>query len=395
MRKFDDLSNRQFGKLFVICRAANRVSSNGTITVMYKCKCECGKIIVTRATGLKSGKTRSCGCARNESLIGVNLEDLSNQRFGRWTVLYRAESLVEPSGRKATMWHCRCDCGVEKDIRAHSLKSGSTLSCGCLKSDRLSSNRDLSDQVFGRWYVEYQSDYAYKYNRRIPMWHCRCSCGTERDVSEQSLVTHKSISCGCYRKEQHKLSASFEDLTGCKFGYWTVLRRVDDKFYPGGGRAIMWECECVCHKKHIVAGCMLKAGISKSCGCVSQPYMEHYVQQYLDDNGFVYESQKMYDDLLGVGGGKLSYDFLVYDNDRPCLFIECQGEQHYKPIKLFGGDEKFAVQQRHDELKRQYANTLGIPLLEIKYTYNTSAKVIDYLNEHFSVFNLCSSTDEV
>jgi hypothetical protein len=382
MRKFEDLSDKTFGKLHVLHRTDNQITSSGRINVMYKCQCECGNITVVRASSLKNGGVKSCGCSRKESLKGVNLEDLSNQRFGRWTVLYRTDSVIEPSGKKATMWHCRCDCGTEKDLRAHSLKSGTTLSCGCLKSERLSVDRDLSDQTFGRWYVEYRVDGVYKYNRRVKMWHCKCECGTVRDVSEQALLSGKSVSCGCYRKERQAKAATYEDLTGRVFGYWTVLRRVDDRFYPGGGRAMMWECECICHQKHIVAGNMLKSGISKSCGCKAQPYMESYVRQYLDDKGIMHEVQKTYDDLLGVGNGKLSYDFLIYKDDKPYMFIECQGEQHYRPVKWFGGEARFDIQKKHDKLKKDYAVSLNIPLLEIKYTYDTQDKITKYLDSH-------------
>ena len=31
-------------------------------------------------------------------------------------------------------WHCICDCGNEVDVLAHRLKSGTTQSCGCIKS---------------------------------------------------------------------------------------------------------------------------------------------------------------------------------------------------------------------------------------------------------------------
>lgn len=54
------------------------------------------------------------------------LIDLTGQHFGRLTVINRAPSL-----NGATRWNCRCDCGVEKVIRASELRSGSTLSCGC------------------------------------------------------------------------------------------------------------------------------------------------------------------------------------------------------------------------------------------------------------------------
>lgn len=59
-------------------------------------------------------------------------KDLTGQRFGRLVVLY------ETSERKHTkvVWHCRCDCGNEVDIRSGSLTSGHTMSCGCYKRER-------------------------------------------------------------------------------------------------------------------------------------------------------------------------------------------------------------------------------------------------------------------
>ncbi len=59
--------------------------------------------------------------------------NLKDRRFGRWTVLFQAESR-----NKRRYWHCRCDCGIEDDIAADSLKAkvSPSRSCGCLRRDR-------------------------------------------------------------------------------------------------------------------------------------------------------------------------------------------------------------------------------------------------------------------
>ena len=53
--------------------------------------------------------------------------DLTGQVFGKWTV-------VSPSNKRAAnggiYWHCRCECGKEKDVLGLSLKSHRSLSCG-------------------------------------------------------------------------------------------------------------------------------------------------------------------------------------------------------------------------------------------------------------------------
>lgn len=58
--------------------------------------------------------------------------DLTGQKFGRLTVLSRAEN--SKCGR--VMWNCICDCGNHAKVSSNRLKQGETKSCGCLrKSD--------------------------------------------------------------------------------------------------------------------------------------------------------------------------------------------------------------------------------------------------------------------
>ena len=54
------------------------------------------------------------------------------------------------------------------------------------------------------------------------------------------------------------------------------------------------------------------------------------------------------------------------DGTIKCL-IECQGEQHYKPVDEFGGEVQFEIQKKNDERKRKYAAEHGISFLEITY----------------------------
>ena len=60
-------------------------------------------------------------------VVTTKLRDLTGQRFGRLTVICRANDFVCSSGRKITMWHCLCDCGTEKDIASTSLINGAYI----------------------------------------------------------------------------------------------------------------------------------------------------------------------------------------------------------------------------------------------------------------------------
>lgn len=60
------------------------------------------------------------------------LIDLTGQRFGRLTVIERAEN----APNRAIQWYCKCDCGKETTVVNSSLKSGRTRSCGCLSVEK-------------------------------------------------------------------------------------------------------------------------------------------------------------------------------------------------------------------------------------------------------------------
>ena len=55
--------------------------------------------------------------------------DLTGQRFGKWTVIRRAEN---PNYSDA-VWLCRCDCGTVRIVRGKDLRYGKSKSCGCLR----------------------------------------------------------------------------------------------------------------------------------------------------------------------------------------------------------------------------------------------------------------------
>ena len=109
--------------------------------------------------------------------------------------------------------------------------------------------------TFGHWEVIKEA--PKKNNRRF--WQCKCSCGTEKNITQSALVAGKSKSCGCSKKTR-----AYTDLTGELFGRLKVISKLDKK---KNGR-IMWMCECDCGERTDVAGIYLTTGETKSCGCL-------------------------------------------------------------------------------------------------------------------------------
>ena len=56
--------------------------------------------------------------------------DISGRRFGRLVAIRRVEFRRRNGRSIGAVWLCRCDCGTEKAILLHSLRTGRTISCG-------------------------------------------------------------------------------------------------------------------------------------------------------------------------------------------------------------------------------------------------------------------------
>ena len=121
-------------------------------------------------------------------------------------------------------------------------------------------------------------------------------------------------------------------------------------------------CKVCGHKWNIVAYHLLKA---KRCPvCSKCSHGESLISKWLNEYNIKYISQFTQSNLVGINGGLLSYDFYIPSYN---LLIEFQGEQHYKPIKYFGGNEKLEYQKVHDIIKKEYARDNNFNFLEISY----------------------------
>ena len=131
-------------------------------------------------------------------MSNYNFIDLSNQRFGRLTVVER----VENKSKNRVRWSCICDCGNTVHVNGNKLREGSTKSCGCIRV------MDLSGQKFGRLTVIRLSEV--RTNKGEAQWICQCECGNICEVRAYNLRGCHTKSCGCLQKE------AFERFVGEK-----------------------------------------------------------------------------------------------------------------------------------------------------------------------------------
>lgn len=140
---------------------------------------------------------------------GRTVEDLTGRRFGRLTVIRRAETQ-----NYRTRWICRCDCGQEKTVASRDLKSGKVKSCGCLRRDVSEKNKkDIAGRRFGRLTALYPTQNRDRHG--AVCWMCRCDCGNLTEAAVPSLMNGSCKSCGCLKKEnQEKIQSRLHRIDG-------------------------------------------------------------------------------------------------------------------------------------------------------------------------------------
>ena len=191
-----DLTNQIFGDYLVIYRTECPEGKNPD-HAWWLCQCNlCKKYLVKQGSTLaKKTALNECDC-RN---------DLTGQKIGRWTVEYLCEQRTKKRGK---LYHCKCECGNEKDVPAETLRRGESKSCGCLNKEKIAEsvrNRcriDLTGQRFGKLVAMYP---IYSGDKNIhTKWHCKCDCGNECDIDMGNLRAGKSKSCGCTQSTEEE-----------------------------------------------------------------------------------------------------------------------------------------------------------------------------------------------
>ena len=117
--------------------------------------------------------------------------------------------------------------------------------------------KDLTGQKFGKWTVVEFSHSSQK--PKGTYWVCKCECGTIQIIDSGNLKRGKTTNCGCSKIRY--------DLTGQKFGKWTVIKREENK--NNNHKRPCWVCKCECGTIKIIDTYRLKNGISTHCGCDS------------------------------------------------------------------------------------------------------------------------------
>lgn len=200
-----NLTGNRFGRLVVLERHGTRVFPLGSSVPTWVCRCDCGNEKVILGCDLRSKRTRSCGCLRDESSGDRNrTHGLSEHRlFNTWnSMIYRCSNknsigYHNYGGRGIKVCERWGDFKLFLDDMENTFKEGLTL-------DRINNDKGY-----------------YKEN-------CKWSTVSEQTRNKRKMDGCSSIYRGvCFDKRSKKWMSSIRDLFGkSKFlGYYTCEKQ--------------------------------------------------------------------------------------------------------------------------------------------------------------------------
>lgn len=127
-----DLKGQKFGRWTVLEKAPTLKDGNSR----WLCQCECGTQKIVMGKNLRNGRSKSCGCLKDEKskerITQLNKNktlNLQGQKYGMLTPLEPTNKRLQSS----IIWKCLCDCGNITYVSVDALRGKHpTKSCGCL-----------------------------------------------------------------------------------------------------------------------------------------------------------------------------------------------------------------------------------------------------------------------
>jgi hypothetical protein len=156
----------------------------------------------------------------------VNKINLLGKRFGRLVVIQEHPSLKTPNQKKIswTRWKCLCDCGKETIVRTGNLSNYRTFSCGCIRIEKLKSEKRETARNWKGGRDTNPAGYIYVYSPEHK------NSGTNGRVAEHVLVMCKHLGRMLHKGESvHHLNNIKSDNRIENLELWTTN-------HPNGSR---------------------------------------------------------------------------------------------------------------------------------------------------------------
>lgn len=206
-------------------------------------------------------------------------------------------------------------------------------------------------------------------SKRIKVRHNKC--GYEYTVFANNFLFQEQQCPKCYRtpkKTKKQFQSDLDSMYGK--GTYTIVGN-----YNGAKKKLELKCSTCGNTWWTKPNWMLTG--KSGCPFCNQSMGERLISAILKENNIKFIYPYRVKNL--VDKQELHYDFKLVGKR---ILIEYQGKQHYEAIEHFGGEKQFKRQQKHDQMKRDYAKEHNYKLVEVPYTLDTKRAIEKLLKDN-------------
>jgi len=321
-----------------------------------------------RITLLENSKSFEQWCVENNRQDVLNRWDYELNKCKPSNIAYK-------SNKK---YYFKCPCGLHKselkDINNFAFGHNKSMDCNqCNSFIQLAINKIGKDFLEKYWDYEKNvgvDPWRISYSSHYKVW-IKCQNKDYHGSYETTCASFitRNVRCPyCKGIKVHPLD-SLGTLHPEVLAIWSDKNNKSPYEYrPSSMKKVWWKC---INKKHNNYYRSINGSNQSDFRCPECQFSkgESRIENWLVSHELLYEPQKEFKGLIGLGYGNLSYDFYLPNQN---LLIEYQGIQHKQPIDFNGeGTEKaknnLKVQKEHDKRKKDYAINHNIKLIEIWY----------------------------
>lgn len=331
-------------------------------------ECSCGEIFPVRWGDFLKGQNKCKHCTGNN----LRYSDVKKYIESKGCIL-KSKKYKNYSGKLDII----CKCGNPMHISFDAFKKGSGMCHDCFKKENPFHLKFKIEDI--KSYIEENSnaklmskEYVDCFSHLIIM----CECGEEYPCSFAHIKQQDKIQCPkCASIEtSNKNRLSFEEIEKrIKDVYGDEYDLVSIDNYQNFKKGTITVKHNICGNSYPT---LLHTMIVKNRRCKvcekSESLGVKKLSNWLDSQGIEYVREYTFEDCRHLR--KLPFDVYIPSLN---LCIEYDGQQHFKPVERFGGEEGFKLTKLRDGIKNNYCKDNNINLLRIKYTnYKRLEKVL-------------------
>jgi len=340
-------------------------------------ECKCGRHFSTQYKSFKHNEKQQCGVCSGVNYDIKYVDEFVNKNSDCILISSVYISALEPLEFK-----CGCGCKFTTNFNIFVLGNKRHCDkCGFENSSRL----QRLDYSYVKEYINKSgctllSDEYKNQNQNLNV---KCKCGEVYSVNFNNFKNKNRTQC-----------RACSNLI--KWDYLKVKKYIEDdsnsrcKLLSSRYKNNMTELNlvCKCGNKFTTTFTSFKEKNKRQCSpcgyskSKNNSKGELRIEDYLMEHSIKFNRERVFSDLIGVGGGLLRFDFAILDdsNKEACL-IEYDGEFHFKK---FYEEQNFEELQEHDRRKNQYCKDDNIPLIRIPYwQFDRIEEILNkWLNEY-------------